>query len=201
LAIRAVGFDYLGVLTQTSGGVDIYSRMAAATGLDAAELSAGYHRHNLALQKGELSVAELWTVVAQELGAGHRAAQVIAAADTDAPPLNPAMMALVDRVRAAGYKTGLLSNLSGRWLADLRATGFEEHFDAAVYSAEIQAAKPDPRAFQALATHLQVPTDQLVFIDDRSQCLEGVERLGITPILFTDQPELERQLAALGIKP
>ncbi|HSX01278.1 MAG TPA: HAD family phosphatase [Candidatus Saccharimonas sp.] len=194
MSIRAVGFDYLGVLTTQGGGQSTSSHIAAITGLDRGQLYAAYDRHSRELQSGGLSVDELWALVAHEIGAASRTAEVVAAAHVAAPPLDPAMVQLVDDLRASGYRVGLLSNLSGQWVDDLRSAHFGRHFDAELYSSDIGLAKPDPRTYQLLAEQLGIATSELLFIDDSAYNLTGVEQLGITPVLFRGRDTLLRDL-------
>ena len=199
MLLRAVGFDYLGVLTRLGGGRSIYQRIAEVAGVAPDDVYAAYQRHNRALQTGELSVAELWTLIASELGVSGRATAMIATADDTVPELNPDMLNLAGRLKRGGYRVGLLSNLSGSWVDHLRTLGIDQLFDAALFSSETQLAKPDPRAFQLLADRLGVDPHELVFIDDQTACLEGVDRLGVTPILFTGYDKLVTDLKKLGV--
>ncbi len=200
MAIKAIGFDYLGVVTQLGGGVSIYRRIAEVAGVDPDSVYEAYQRHNRALQTGELTVAELWTVVAHELGVPAKAQAMVAAADETAPVVNQAVLDLVDRLKARGYKVGLLSNLSGSWIDHLRTLGIDKHFDATLFSGEIRLAKPDPRVYEMLAHQLGVATAELMFIDDSPANLEGLGSLGVTPILFGGYKELTHQLALQKIE-
>jgi putative hydrolase of the HAD superfamily len=80
------------------------------------------------------------------------------------PPVEPAMRALLGRLRAAGrVKLGLLSNGLHGGTARLRAAGVTALFDDAIVSGDVGLAKPDPAVFVLAATRLGVepPTTKI----------------------------------------
>lgn len=116
------------------------------------------------------------------------------------PLVDDEILALVDQLRATGYKLGLLTNLEvSSWSESIRARGVDAHFDACLISGETGFAKPDHRAFTLLAERLGVPLDELLFIDDRPQSLTGIEQLGVTPVVYTGLAQLRADLVSHGI--
>ena len=107
-----------------------------------------------------------------------------------------AMVAAVKRVKAAGIRTGLLSNSlgSGRYDRD----SFPELFDGVVISGEVGLHKPQPEMFMLGAERIGLPPEQCVFVDDLRENCEGAEAVGMTAILHrgadSTLPELERLL-------
>lgn len=107
-----------------------------------------------------------------------------------------AMLAAVRAARAAGVRTGLLSNSWGadRYDAEMLAT----HFDATVISGRVGVRKPDP-AIYALATEaMALPAAQIVFVDDLPGNLKPARALGMATVHHERArdtvPELERLL-------
>ncbi|HSX01818.1 MAG TPA: HAD-IA family hydrolase [Candidatus Saccharimonadia bacterium] len=199
MALRAVGFDYLGV-TALLPGRSIFELVAEITAVAPETVKAAYVRHHQAFQLGQINRDECWSLVATELGHGDKTARVLAACAQDKPQPDDRILALADTLRAHGYRVGLLTNLApGEWAEDLRAFGVHQHFDAALLSGETGLAKPDPRAFRLLAKQLGVATDELVFIDDRAESMAGVEALGIRPLLYESYDRLVMSLAKLGL--
>lgn len=95
-------------------------------------------------------------------------------------PIEPAMQALVTRLRAAGrVKLGLLSNASLGWSERLRARGVAALFDDVVVSADVGLAKPDPEVFRFAARRLGVDPTACLMIDDQPQHLESAQRVGL----------------------
>jgi putative hydrolase of the HAD superfamily len=106
------------------------------------------------------------------------------------------MQAAVRRARAAGIRTGLISNSMGDTVYD-RST-FEELFDGVVISGEVGMHKPQPEIFLLGAERAGVAPGDCVFVDDLRENCEGAEAVGMTAILHRGAehtlPELERLL-------
>jgi putative hydrolase of the HAD superfamily len=106
------------------------------------------------------------------------------------------MVGAVRRARAAGIRTGLVSNSMGAGRYD-RAT-FPELFDGVVISGDVGMHKPQPEIFLLGAERAGVAPDQCVFVDDLRENCEGAEAVGMTAVLHrgpdTTLPELERLL-------
>jgi putative hydrolase of the HAD superfamily len=106
------------------------------------------------------------------------------------------MLAAVRRARAAGIRTGLVSNSMGAGRYD-RST-FGELFDGVVISGEVGLHKPQPEIFLLGAERAGVEPEACVFVDDLRENCEGAEAVGMTAVLHrgadTTLPELERLL-------
>jgi HAD superfamily hydrolase (TIGR01509 family) len=113
--------------------------------------------------------------------------------------VNSDMVALVDQVRDAGYKTGLLSNNSREGGDKMRAKGLDKHFDVFHISEEKGFMKPQTEAFDQFAQELGVRHEELVFIDDSKKSLSTAEACGFTPVLFESYEQLKKQLKELNI--
>jgi epoxide hydrolase-like predicted phosphatase len=106
------------------------------------------------------------------------------------------MLGAVRRARAAGIRTGLVSNSMGAGRYD-RAT-FPELFDGVVISGDVGMHKPQPEIFLLGAERAGVAPEQCVFVDDLRENCDGAEAVGMTAVLHrgadTTVPELERLL-------
>ncbi len=93
------------------------------------------------------------------------------------------------------YRLGLLTN--GPVEAQrgkLGELGWEEYFDATVVTGELDAGKPDRRAFDALCERLDVQPEEMVYIGDNPVAdIRGANEAGMKTIqvLFPDGPEPE----------
>lgn len=111
-----------------------------------------------------------------------------------------AMLAAVGRARAAGVRTGLLSNSWGTVDYPETVTSL---FDTVVISARVGLRKPDPAIFELTARGLGLEPSDCVFVDDARPNCEAAEALGMPAILHRSAadtiPRLERELGiALG---
>jgi len=106
------------------------------------------------------------------------------------------MVGAVRQARAAGIRTGLVSNSMGAGRYD-RST-FPELFDGVVISGDVGLHKPQPEIFLMGAERTGVAPEQCVFVDDLRENCEGAEAVGMTAVLHrgaeTTLPELERLL-------
>jgi epoxide hydrolase-like predicted phosphatase len=107
------------------------------------------------------------------------------------------MLDAVRAARAAGIRTGLISNSWGEGLAYDQSL-LDELFDAIVISGDVGMHKPEPEIFHLGAEKIGIAPDECVFVDDLKENIAGAEAVGMTGILHrgSDQtvPELERLL-------
>jgi epoxide hydrolase-like predicted phosphatase len=107
------------------------------------------------------------------------------------------MLEAVRRARAAGIKTGLISNSWGDGLAYDPAL-LEELFDAVVLSGDVGLHKPQAEIFVLGAERIGVAPEDCVFVDDLRENCEGAESVGMKAILHRGSagtlPQLEELL-------
>jgi len=103
--------------------------------------------------------------------------------------LVPGAVAGLDRLRDAGIRVGLVSNVLHespvavrRWLA---RTGLDAHLDPIVLSAEIGRAKPSPVPIRRALTALGVRPADAVHIGDERWDVVAAWRAGVAAIRFT----------------
>ncbi|EMA47147.1 HAD family hydrolase [Halobiforma nitratireducens] len=98
------------------------------------------------------------------------------------------------------YRVGLLTNGPVRAQRDkLETLGWEEAFDAALVTGELEAGKPDPRAFDAIASELGVAPAEAVYVgDDVEADVYGATNAGmaVVQVLLEDGPESDQRAVA-----
>jgi putative hydrolase of the HAD superfamily len=194
---KAVGFDYGGVIDGLPGAV-FSQKGSELLGVTIEQYREAYFAHNQQVNRGEIDWPEFWKLVLADLGKQNKLAEVLAFQDEFFDVrINTDVLALVDELRAKGYKIGLLSNNTVERAEDMRKRGVEQHFDVVHISAETGLAKPVPAAFQHLADALGVQMTELIFVDDARKSLSTAQECGFTPILFESAAQLRRQLAEL----
>jgi epoxide hydrolase-like predicted phosphatase len=106
------------------------------------------------------------------------------------------MVEAVKRARAAGVRTGLLSNSMGAGRYDRSA--FPELFDGVVISGEVGLHKPQPEIFELACERVGLAPADCVFVDDLRENCDGAEAVGMTALLHRGAegtlPELEKLL-------
>ena len=108
------------------------------------------------------------------------------------------MLALVRRLRTAGYLTAILSDQTN-WLDELDGRyRFKEAFDHVYNSFYLGKGKRDPSLYVDVAADLGLPAGVLLFIDDNLGHVNRARAAGWEAMLFTDErsaiAELERLL-------
>jgi putative hydrolase of the HAD superfamily len=94
------------------------------------------------------------------------------------------------------FKVGLLSNNYPVVADHLDADPRWARFDTKVFSNRIGVKKPDPKAFEALTSALEIAPSGTVFVDDVQENLDAASRLGFSTILY-DAHDHERFLLEL----
>lgn len=65
-----------------------------------------------------------------------------------------------------------------------------------LYSCEEGLQKPEPDFYLLACQRLGVHPQEVVFIDDREQCVEGAQQVGMQAILFKDIAQVIAELQA-----
>jgi putative hydrolase of the HAD superfamily len=139
------------------------------------------------LETGRISAADFERQLAAELaedGHGHaaEAAGMLTRMFAGFRP-EPGMIRVVRTARAAGVRTGLLSN---SWGLDYPREGWDELFDVVVISAEVGLRKPDPAIYALAADRLGLPPAEVVFVDDMAPNVRGAAAAGMVGVRHTD---------------
>lgn len=153
------------------------------------------------LEEGLLSEDAYYEDLCERLGSRpDRAALDLAASDIFAP-IEPSMR-LLERLKAAGHRLGLLSNtnpIHWRFFLDGRFPLLNKVFEVYVGSFEVGAMKPDPKIYAAAVERAGVPAEQVFFTDDKPENVAGAIDFGIDAVLFTETATLEHDLTARGV--
>ncbi|MCI0688115.1 MAG: HAD-IA family hydrolase [Sporichthyaceae bacterium] len=152
---------------------------------------------------GQISDEQWRLAVAREL-AGEYGIETAAAAVADwaAPTgrVEPAALALVQQVRAAGIRTVLVTNATSRLDRDLAALGLDEAVDAVVNSSRIGVVKPDREIYLHAAEVGGAEPRRCLFVDDTPANVVGAETVGMTALLYTGPDMLPVVATTLGLE-
>lgn len=91
------------------------------------------------------------------------------------------------------YCVGLLTDGPSRaQRSKLERLGWTDLFDAVVVTGELEAGKPDPRAFAALTDRLGVPPGETVYVGDNPTAdVRGAKRAGMLAVQVLDAADDE----------
>lgn len=117
---------------------------------------------------------------------------------------DPVVIAVLQRLRAAGLRLGVLSNCAVEEVAAWPESPCAGLFDDVTFSFRIGVAKPDQAIYLTACRNLGVPPDRTAFIGDGgSDELAGAQAAGLTPFRarwFLDRwpPTIRRHPPDLG---
>jgi putative hydrolase of the HAD superfamily len=114
----------------------------------------------------------------------------------------PEMIELISKLKAKyRLKVAVVSN-EGRELNTYRIHKFklDELVDFFVSSCFVHLRKPDVDIFRLALDIAQVPTEQIIYIENTQMFAQIAEDLGIRSILHTDYPSTCAQLASFGLQ-
>lgn len=106
----------------------------------------------------------------------------------------PGMRDLVEDCKLAGKKIYLLSNASHKQKDYWPDVPGSELFDGRIVSAEVGAAKPDRRIFEALLETYKLRADECVFIDDMWINVLGAMNAGLHGLVFDGDTDRLRRI-------
>jgi putative hydrolase of the HAD superfamily len=196
--VDAVIFDLGGVMTEppfnhrTDVPPEYFSVIAFFLGefRDHYHLTTGVHDLHL-LEMGKISDEEFFDrMMARYAEAGNdpvdprEAQQVVFGRGMVACG---AMADAVRQIRAAGYKTALLTNISREGEAIFtKLFPVDELFDVIVDSSKVGMRKPDPEIYRLTCSRLGVAPERCLFIDDLLCNVEAADGLGMQTIQCLD---------------
>lgn len=201
---RAVLWDFGGVIL--SSPFEAFNRFEREQGLPADFIrtvnATNPHTNAWArLERSEITPHEFDAAFADDAAAlGHevRGSDVLALLAGD---VRPEMVAALDTVRAAGYRTACLTNnVAGEHASAERSeriTAIMQRFDAVVESSKVGVRKPEPRFYEIACGLLGVTPDTCVFLDDLGINLKPAAAMGMTTIKVLSAGQALAELSAV----
>ena len=202
--LKQSSFDY-GMVLSAPPLASAWERMKSITGLDEPSFHAGYWEYRHAYDRGTHSGVEYWHLVAAHAGAKLDDAQVreLIVADNDLwTELNPPMVQWAQRLQRAGVRTGILSNLGDEMNAGLlKKFDWIAGFDHCTWSHRLKLAKPELEIYQHAIAGLETPAEQILFIDDRADNIEGAKAAGLQTLRYSTHDAFEQEMRERGLGP
>jgi putative hydrolase of the HAD superfamily len=201
--IEAVIWDFGGVFT--SSPFEAFARYEREKGLPEniiRQINGANHLENAwaRFERAELDLAGFDTAFAAEASTlGHHipGRDVIGLLAGD---FRPDVIEALRRVKAAGLKTGCITNnvpsnqtgsADGR---SLYAREVMELFDHVIESAKTGVRKPNPRIYEMMCEALKVKPETCVFLDDLGVNLKPARAMGMHTVKVESRPQAIREL-------
>lgn len=197
--IQAVLFDFGKVLTLAPNQV-AWRRMLEIGKLSEAQLEERYWALRDDYDAGLLTSDMYWQRIA-----GHELSpeelRGLKAADVDLwTDMNAPMLEWVAALHAAGFPTGILSNMPDAMAEGLCARfDWIANFDHTVWSHALKMRKPDPAIYAAAIKGLNLPAANILFIDDKQENIEAAVGAGMQAILYRDHEHFVQEMNSRGL--
>jgi FMN phosphatase YigB (HAD superfamily) len=152
-------------------------------------------------EEGELTDQEVHEFFCRETGTRPDRQRLLAAAG-DIFETNESIVPLVDSLKRAGHRLGILSNTcSAHWdhCAGGRYPFLCQAFEVHALSYRIRALKPDARIYEAARQLAGVAAHEIFFVDDIEKNVAGARQAGFDAVRYTTTPELIAELQNRGI--
>ena len=99
--------------------------------------------------------------------------------------VDPRTAPALGKLKAKGYRLGVVSNSDGRVAEALEAVGLGGLFEVVVDSKIAGVEKPDPRIFHSALSTLAIPADQALYVGDLYDIdVVGARRAGMDVVLL-----------------
>lgn len=175
---------------------ELLAALRTHVGLDAGAFEAAWAAPRHAYDRGDLTAAEYWRLVGLQ-GDGRLDDVLDADAACWSTPNLP-LAGWLPQLRAAGVRTGVLSNMPreqwerlgpafARWL---------DGCDEVTLSYEVGCAKPEERIYRLCLERLGTAPAETLFVDDRPENVEAALALGLDAIRYTGVDALRAELSA-----
>ncbi|MDF0514710.1 HAD family phosphatase [Agromyces sp. H3Y2-19a] len=206
LSPRVVVFDYGEVISREPSGADRAALLARAgvepgSGTATGAFWSAYWAHRDGLDRGTTSIADYWRAVALDLGVEWSEIDVHELWAIDHRgwlSVDPGTLAVVHALAAGGTRLALLSNAGADYAGWLRHGSFAPLFERVFVSGELRLVKPDAEIYEHVIDELGIQASDLLFVDNKSENVEGARAVGGDGHVFTDASGLERWLRSLA---
>ncbi len=201
MPLRAVIFDY-GLVLSGPAIPAARALLLELTGLAPEIFDAHYWKYRLDYDRGTLNGRTYWQTIAHDTGLSLSPEQIDALVEQDVllwASVNPVMLDWVVRVRAAGLKTAILSNMGEDLLAHMRENfRWLDGFHHLTWSCELDMIKPEAAIYEHTLEKLGVRPEEALFLDDKVENIEGARQVGVHALLFRDPETLQTDLQREG---
>jgi 2-haloacid dehalogenase len=113
---------------------------------------------------------------------------------------NPGAVEILYKLKSTSYRLFGMTNWSAEKFAIVRHKyAFFDLFEDIVVSGEVKLIKPDPAIFQLFMEKHDLRPEECLLIDDTMKNIQTAQSLGFATVQFHSPPQLEEELAEMGI--
>ena len=150
-----------------------------------------------------MSDREFWDRIAGDCGqpepSGALLKELVALDASRMATANEETLDLVRQLRRQAVRLGILSNAPYPIAKAIRRSKWGSLFDFFAFSCDYGICKPSRGIYRDVLVRLDVPHEDVVFIDDRRENVRAAELLGVKGIVWNGAEDAEMRLKELGV--
>ena len=152
-------------------------------------------------ETGQLDAAEFHKQFCEASG-GSPSLTAFLNACSDIFSMKTTMMPVIGQLTAVGFPMGILSNTcSAHWGHVFNRFRFlQNSFRDYILSYESKSMKPDQKIYEDAIKTANLPANEIFFIDDKPENVEGAIAAGIDAVLFTTAEQAIVDLQSRGVR-
>lgn len=187
--IKAVIFDYGGVISEPQHKDLFYPWAIRATGLTEEQFHQGFKKYRVPFDRGDFSGEEMYKRILDDEGRPSNPALLKELLERDFHSwsfMNMKTFQWAKELKNKGYKIGILTNMSIPFLPYFNhgSIRFRGLADAEIISAAVRLAKPGPEIYLKILDLLKVKPEESFFWDDSPVNIDAAHKLGMRAEVF-----------------
>lgn len=143
--------------------------------------------HGIAFRLGDITMEQFWEEAQRLAGVSGKDARALMDNWARSYAMDPKMIELSERLRARGYKTGILMNSDAERYKYIQETyHIEQHYDFIISSNIHRVTKPDPQAYEVAKQVVgrSENSSAVLYIDDRKSNADVAVQQGMQGYTF-----------------
>ena len=197
MPLRAVFFDFGGVILRTEFQAP-RQKLAERFNMDYDDIDKAVFacESSRCASLGEISEETHWLEVMKKFKLPASEAKAFQDAFFGGDVIDRELVQYIQSLRG-GLHTGLISNAWSGLRGYMTKEKVIDAFDSITISAEVGAAKPQPKIYEFALQQAKANADEAVFVDDTDVNIEACEKIGMKGVLFKDPEKSLKDLKRL----
>ncbi len=200
--IQGVVFDFGGVMTTSTMPQRVIA-LAKELGISWDMILRGFSKYRHQYDGGFITLEELYRATWKDEGLTIEPEVLARFEEADTASWlyrNERTLAWMTTLKAEGLKIGILTNMAPEFGRDHFRKSFADFIalsDAMVISGDEKLFKPQPEIYQLLQQRIGLKPEELCFIDDVQENIDGAKACGWNAIRFVSNDQVAADLSQL----